>query len=293
MREITYRDIVKGLRALGMDGRGAALAHASLSAFGRVAGGADAVVGALMNTCDTLLMPAFTYETMVVPPAGAPGNAMDYGSGGERNAEARFFSPDTAASPGIGVIPETLRQLAGTRRSTHPVLSFAGVNADEALAAQTLEAPLGPVEWLERHGGDVLLLGVDHTANTSIHLSEQRAGRKRFVRWALTRVEADGTIPPSGPSNGTRPLTRWSSVPAGIVACPNFPGCSDGFGSIASRLAGVARETSIGPAVVTRVPVADLLRVAEAWLRDDPLALLCTRPGCERCAAVRRAVGSG
>ncbi len=156
---------------------------------------------------------------------------------------------------------ETLRRHPRAHRSLHPVLSFTGVNVEEALARQSLAEPLGPIAWLAEFDADILLLGVDHTANTSLHYAERLAGRKPFVRWALTAE--------------------------GVVVCPGFPGCPDGFGVIAGRLEGVARRASLGEAEIALIPMRDLLHVAVAWIRDDPRALLCNRPDCERCGAVR------
>jgi aminoglycoside 3-N-acetyltransferase len=132
-----------------------------------------------------------------------------------------------------------------------------------AMSAQSLAEPLGPIAHLAEHGGDVLLLGVNHAVNTSIHYAEYRARRRQFVRWALT--------------------------PKGVVECLAWPGCSDGFQAIAPHVAAFTRETRIGPARVQRIPLRDLLRVAEALIRADATALLCSRPDCERCNAVRAA----
>ena len=110
----------------------------------------------------------------------------------------------------------------------------------------------------------VLLLGADHSANLALHYAEARAGRKQFVRWALT--------------------------PKGAVECPSCPGCPDGFNAIVPHLRGLSRVAQIGTARVERIPLAELVRVAVDLLKRDPTALLCTRAGCERCFAVRSVV---
>ena len=45
----------------------------------------------------------------------------------------------------MGKIPELLRQRPEAKRSTHPILSFAGIRADKSLATQTLEEPFAPI----------------------------------------------------------------------------------------------------------------------------------------------------
>lgn len=261
---ISYRDIVQSLQQVGVVHSSRLIVHASLSAFGPVAGGAETLVGALLASAETVVMPSFTLRTMVVPPVGPPDNALEYGDPEGMNDSAEIFRPDLAADEAMGVVAETLRRHPKAGRSHHPLLSFTGVNAEEGLAAQTLEAPLAPVAWLAEYDGDALLVGVDHRASTSVHWAEKLAGRKQFVRWALT--------------------------PDGVVICPGIPGCSDGFAVLASRLEGVARRADLGQASIELVPLRDLLHVAGGWIREDPRALLCDRPGCERCAAVRAAV---
>lgn len=240
------------------------IAHASLSAFGPVSGGSETLVGALLASAETVVMPAFTWRTMVVPPIGPPDNAVDYGDPRGANTSAEIFRADLTVDADVGVVAETLRRHPRARRSGHPLLSFAGANAGEALSAQTLEEPLAPIAWLAEYDGDVLLMGVDHRADTSVHYAEKLAGRKQFVRWALTT--------------------------AGVVECPGMPGCPDGFGVLGPRLEGVSRRADLGQSAVELVPLRDLLHVVVGWIREDPRALLCDRPGCPRCAAVRAAV---
>jgi aminoglycoside 3-N-acetyltransferase len=109
--------------------------------------------------------------------------------------------------------------------------------------------------------GWVLLLGVDQTVNTSIHYGEILAGRKQFVRWSLT--------------------------PKGVVACPGFPGCSDGFSALSPHLTDSVRKVEVGEAVIQAIPLEKLVDSVCAMIKDAPLALLCEREDCERCNAVR------
>lgn len=265
MTDIAFRDIQKGLRELGLSPQNRVMAHVSLSAFGHVRGGAEAMVGALTAACGLVMVPTFTYQCLIQPLVGPENNAMTYGDHHADNAEAEMFNTDLPAHADMGITAETLRHLPDARRSTHPILSFAavGASAEAFLAAQTLAQPLGLIARLAAEGGDVLLIGVDHTRNTAIHFAEQRAGRKQFVRWALTLN--------------------------GIVECPVWPGCSEGFNALAPHVAAFTRTTRVGNALLQRLPLAELLRAAEALIHADPLALLCANPGCERCNAVRAA----
>lgn len=263
---ISYRDVINGFKALNIEAERPVIAHASLSAFGEVRGGAETLLGTLVTSFAGVMMPAFTYKTMLIPEEGPIENGLRYGSGKDANRMAEFFRPEMPADGLMGVVAETLRQMPAARRSSHPILSFVGVGVDDALAAQSLDEPLMPIGELARRGGWVLLLGVDHTVNTSIHYGERLAGRKQFLRWAIT--------------------------PQGARACPGFPGCSDGFEQIGRFGANFTRSTQIGGARVTAMPLRDLLATVQQVIREDPLALLCSRDDCERCATVRKTVRS-
>jgi aminoglycoside 3-N-acetyltransferase len=164
----------------------------------------------------------------------------------------------------MGIIPETLRKQPRARRSSHPILSFAGINAGKFLKAQWLGDPLAPLGLLEKHGGWVVLLGVDHTVNTSIHYAEKLAGRRQFIRWALT--------------------------PKGVVECPGFPGCSAGFQAIARQTDKFTRVAQVGEARLQALPLSMLYKAVVAQISKDPLALLCQQADCERCGEIRRQV---
>jgi len=257
---LTYRDLLSTFRLLDI-GTSPVIAHASLKSFGDVQGGEQTMVGALVTAFSSVIMPTFTYKTMITPEAGPIDNGITYGSGRDTNRTAQFFRPDMPADRLIGIIPETLRQHPKAKRSNHPIYSFAGINSIAALRNQSLENPFGPIEALMESRGWVLLLGVDHTVNTSIHYGEQVAGRRQFVRWALT--------------------------PQGIVECPHWPGCSHGFNQIMPRIDESTRKLGGGQAQIQAIPLQLLVKTVGQMIAEDPLALLCFDIGCERCNAVR------
>ena len=237
------------------------VAHASLKPFGYVQGGAEAVLQAMLASFNSLIMPTFTYKTKIIPDVGPPNNGISYGSGQDKNKMAEPFHPDLRADPMMGILPETLRNHPSAIRTAHPILSFAGINAGATLFTQTLYDPLAPIGALAQQDGWVVLINVDHTANTSIHYAEKLAERKQFTRWALV---------------GDR-----------VVECPNYPGDSSGFQVIEEYIKSDTRHVEIGEAFIQAIPLRRLFSVVHEMIRKDPLALLCERIDCERCNAVR------
>ena len=241
-----------------------AIAHASLKSFGAIQGGAETVLEALLSSVSGLIMPTFTYKTMILPNVGPPNNGLDYGKRRDLNLMAEPFRYDMSVDSLIGTLAETLRLYPGAMRTAHPILSFAGVNLHEALVTQTIYNPFAPIGWLADREGWVLLLGVDHTVNTSIHYAEKMAGRHQFVRWALTKKR--------------------------IVECRGFPGCSDGFEAIRPDIEQVTRRAEFGGSFIEAIPLRALLQVVETRIKRNPLALLCQRDECGRCDTIRNMV---
>jgi aminoglycoside 3-N-acetyltransferase len=257
---LNHNDLILAFQELNLSDK-VVIAHASLRAFGEVVGGADTVVTALMYTLGALIMPTHTYKSMMIPASGPANNGVNYSRAQPWNRLADLFEPSMPADVMMGVIPENLRQRPQAKRSMHPILSFAGVNAEKILQSQTLEDPFAPLMQVANADGWVLLLGVDHTANTTIHLAEKLAGRKQFTRWALT---TDGTIP-----------------------CPGFPGCSAGFEQLEPIMRAHTLTTRVGNALVRAMPARTLILTVIDVVKKNPLALLCNRSDCERCAVVR------
>jgi aminoglycoside 3-N-acetyltransferase len=216
----------------------------------------------VLGNFNAIMVPTFTYKTMIIPEEGPPDNAITYGSGHDLNLMAEPFFPDIPADKLMGVFAETVRTRAGAKRSSHPILSFSGLNVDAALETQTQHDPFAPIGVLAEQDGWVLLAGTDQTVNTSIHHAEKLAGRKQFVRWAM--------------------------LPNSVTECRGFPGCSDGFNQIGPVMEDVSRSVIIGGARVQAIPLQPLIQVVVDLVMKDPRALLCQRADCERCNAVRQ-----
>jgi len=257
---VTSLDLKTGLSKLSL-GKSLVIAHASLKSFGNIEGGADTMLNALLDSVRGIIMPTFTYQTMLNPEIGPPKNGITYGSETDLNKMAEAFYPDMTVDKMMGVLPEVLRKHPKAKRSMHPIQSFAGINANAILNMQTIYNPLAPIGALADSDGWVLLLGVDHRVNTSIHYAEKLGGRLQFLRWALMQDR--------------------------VVECPGFPGDSEGFEAIAPAVEKYTRRVEIGNAIVQAVHLKSLIKVVVDQLKQNPFALLCQRPDCERCTAVR------
>jgi len=257
---LAIEDFTSALESLEL-GDKPAIAHASLRSFGKIQGGAETVLNALLASVGGLIMPTFTYKTMIIPEVGPPNNGLAYGMQRDLNRMAESFCHEMPVDPLIGTLSEVLRHFPGAMRTAHPILSFAGINVNDALTIQTIYNPFAPIGWLADQDGWVLLLGVDHTVNTSIHYAEKLAGRHQFVRWAFAKNR--------------------------IVECHGFPGCSDGFEDIRPDVEQFSRLVEVGDSFIEAIPLRPLLLAVETRIKNDPLAMLCQRDDCERCDAVR------
>ena len=263
MTDLTLADLRAGFRELRLTGC-PVIVHASIKAFGPIQGGPETLLQAVLESTACMIVPTFTYKTMVTPGVGPPNNGLTYGADQDANRMVIPFRADMPADPLMGFFPEMVRLHHAARRTSHPILSFAGIHAEAALAAQSLSNPLAPIGVLAEQDGWVLLLGTDHTVNTSIHYAEKLAGRRQFTRWALT--------------------------PQRVLECVGFPGDSGGFEVIATELEQDSRCVQVGAARVQAVPHIRLFEVVQTRLKKNPLDLLCPRADCERCGAIRATV---
>jgi aminoglycoside 3-N-acetyltransferase len=178
---VTVESLTKDLVKLGVKPGMTLLVHSSLSKLGWVCGGSVAVILALQEVLGpngTLVMP--THSGDLSDPAAweNPPVPKDWWQTIYDTMPA--YRPDLTPTRAMGVIPETFRRMDGVLRSDHPQYSFSaiGPHAETITSGHVLEHGFGETSPLARVydlKGYVLLLGVDHANNTSLHLAEHRA----------------------------------------------------------------------------------------------------------------------
>lgn len=188
---VTVDSLVEDFRRLGIRPGMTLLVHSSLSAIGWVNGGPVAVVQALMAAVTedgTLVMP--THSGEYSDPSKWQNPPVPEAWWGTIRATMPAFDPAVAPTRGMGRIVEAFRTFPGVIRSSHPALSFAawGKLAHQVTDAHGLDYGLGeksPLARIYELDGSVLLIGVGHDSNTSLHLAENRAaGRTQRTEYA-------------------------------------------------------------------------------------------------------------
>lgn len=250
--------VAADLRALGVKADGVLLVHTSFKAVGPVEGGPLGLIRALraaIGERGTLVMPTMTDGETI-------------------------YDPRTTPTAGMGITAETFWRQPGVLRSGHPGGSFAaaGPLAERITAPQPLSPPHGPDSppgRVHELGGQILLLGVTHSENTTLHVAEALA---RVPYW----VEHPCVIDDGG-------RARTVGIRETDHCCRRFA-LLDGW----LRASGQQREGAVGQAHARLCDARAVVATALARLAEDPLIFLCPADaGCEECDQARASVGAG
>jgi aminoglycoside 3-N-acetyltransferase len=194
----TVDDLVRDLRALGLASGDTVLVHSSLSSIGYVVGGAYTLVSAMLNVIGA-------GGTLVVPTHS--GDLSDPGKWENPPVPESWWPVIRATMPGfdarltptrmMGKIPDLVRLLPGAIRSAHPAVSFCAVGPNAELITSGHGLAFGfdefsPLARLYDLNARVLLLGVGHDRNTSIHLGEFRVHKDREIIQEGAPMVVDG-----------------------------------------------------------------------------------------------------
>jgi aminoglycoside 3-N-acetyltransferase len=247
--EVSAAAVVEQLGALGIETGSVLLVHTSYRAVRPVEGGPGGLIEALRRAIGpdgTLVMPAWSDED-----------------------DVPFDPLRSRVAPDLGVVASTFWQLPGVFRSEHPFAFAAAGPAAAQVLADPLplppHAPESPVGRVHELDGQVLLLGVNHDANTTIHLAEVLAGVPYRIPKSCT-VLRDGRPQRLDYEESDHCCERFALVDKWL------------------RAEGVQREGSVGRGWARLARSQDIVRVARAPLATDPLIILHQRgSGCAEC----------
>ncbi len=247
---VTKNDIVRDLRNLGLFSGDTMLVHSSLSSLGYVEGGPETVIDAMLEAIGpqgTLLMPSFQ-------------------SGNEHFLLRQGKAFDIRTSPSeLGIITEKFRLRPGVIRSLNPTHCTAGIGpkATEILKDhQYCTVSVGknsPYDKLTKMNGKILLLGVTHESDTTLHFIENTNGAPTLSLEKFQPMVIDGD-------------GRCWIVPM----YPHMPGLKRKYGIVEDLLlkAGVQRNGPVGAATGRLVDAGKMADLVGQEIRKNPVFLI-------------------
>lgn len=255
--DVSREQLVDHLRALGVPTGAVLIVHTAFSRIRPVAGGPLGFIDALREAIGpdgTLVMPSFADD------------------------DDHVFDPRTSPCRGMGVVADTFRQQPGVLRTDSPhAFAAVGPHAAALTRPQPVDVPHGPDSPVGRArelDALVLLAGVGHDANTTLHLAEHLAGvRYRLPSSALVLQEG-------------RPVRVEYGEP---------DHCCQGFAKMDGWLeaAGLQRRGPLGHGEARLMRSRDVVEVAVARLREQETVFLHPRGACEECDAAWASLPDG
>lgn len=246
------RDELTGqILALGVQPGGVLVVHTAFSKVAPVEEGPRGLIAALRNAlgpAGTLVMPSMSDD------------------------DDHPFDPKGTPCAGMGVVADTFWRMPGVLRSDSPhAFAAIGPRAAEVTAEHPVDVPHGlesPVGRVYELDGQVLLLGVGHDADTTVHLAENMAG-VRYRRSCHATVLRDGK-------------------PARVVY-GEVDHCCENFGFLDEWLEAEGRQRRgvVGHAEARLARSRDVVAAALARLREKETVFLHPAGVCGECDEAR------
>ncbi|MBS4224096.1 aminoglycoside N(3)-acetyltransferase [Lederbergia citrea] len=250
---LTKEELIKEFKAIGIKEGMVLVVHTSLKNIGYIEEGPEAVIESLLEVLGdsgTLVMPSMA-------------------SGEE------VFDPKETPTDDMGIVAETFWRMPGVLRSIHPSSAFAaiGKHAEEIVAEHPLEEPEGmksPIGKVYQLDGRVLLLGVSHDSNTTIHLAES-LNHVPYRTYSTMLIFQNGKV-------------EELQVPIINHCCQNFKKMESLL-----KEKGCLTVQQIGRGICQFMKAKDVIEVASAELKTNPYYFLC-EDECEECTEAREYV---
>jgi aminoglycoside N3'-acetyltransferase len=251
------RDVVQQLLGLGVTPGGVLVVHTAFSKVAPLEGGPRGLIDALrdaLGPAGTLVMPSMSDD------------------------DDHPFEATATPCVGMGIVADTFWRLPGVRRSDSPhAFAAVGPKTVEITAPHPIDVPHGPDSPIGRvHAldGQVLLVGVGHDSNTTIHLAENMAGvRYRQSKYAMVLQDGQPT------------RLEYSEVDH---CCANFS-LMDAW----LDADGLQRRGVVGHADARLARSRDIVSAALARLREHETVFLDPAgAGCRECDEARASLGA-
>lgn len=248
--------LVDQLSSLGIERGDVLLVHTSYRAVRPVDGGPAGLIEALLECIGpggTLVMPSWSGED-----------------------DVPFDPRKSPVAADLGIVARVFARWPGVARSVHP-FAFAAVGPHAGRVLQdplplpphAAESPVGRVHELD---GRVLLLGVDHTADTTIHLAEILAGVPYGVLKYCTVLRDSGPVRVDYRENDH--------------CCQRFARVGDWLAA-----AGLQHEGPVANGSARLCRSRDIVREVTRRLAADPLLFLhAPDVGCADCDEARASI---
>ena len=249
--------LIQAFHGLGLAAGDTVMVHSALSALGWVVGGPRAVIEALMvvvSTEGTICMPGHSSDNSEPSNWSSPPVPEKWWP--IIRQEMLPYDPLTTPTRGVGKIPEVFRTYPGIVRSAHPQQSFTawGKHAETIVASHPLTPAFGkhtPLDVLYQLDAKILLVGVGHGNNTTLHYADCLA------------FPSESSKEHQGASIQKDGLAQWMEWDDFAYEDEDFQQVGDAYEKMKNYTPG-----QVGRAQVHVVSTRDLVDFAVDWFRD-------------------------
>ena len=263
---ITKDDLINDLKNIGIKKSDMIYVHSSLKSIGWLENGPDTLIEAFLSVLGkdgTLAVPTHTNSFIGL---GRP----------------PFESDNTPTY--LGKFPEAVRNYPLAKRSGHASHSSAAIGSKAGFLTENHD-PLdalgydSPVYRMVRSMGKILLIGVSHKTNTTVHLAESIAG----LYCELPYSKACGEYVHAKLTDGS--VKEYKQV--------EFPGCSNGFDIIEKSLIDRNLVTlgKVGNADSKLIDADGMVKMVVEMIKEKPDILLCGWDRCTCCPPRKNLLG--
>jgi aminoglycoside N3'-acetyltransferase len=244
--------LVHQVSALGVQPGSVLLMHASFSSVGPVEGGPRGLIEALLSALGkdgTLVMPSMADD------------------------DDTPFDRTESRCRTVGIVADTFWRMPGVLRSDSPhAFAAFGPQAESITQPHPVDIPHGresPPGRVYELGGQVLLLGVGHDANTTLHVAEAIAGVRYRQPKHATVLE-----------NGKPKRHEYGETDH----------CCENFALLDAWLGDRQRRGKLGNAEARLARSRDIVATALTHLRENETVFLHAPGSCRECDVARAAI---